>query len=310
MQSNDVPIPNWPLRFRALAHYLGWAPIASLFARPSVCPFLVHHRRQAMGIFLLLGLVVIVFVLAIVFLSYGMIFQRPFYDRTHPEGITLNITRKLFLCWVVFWAYGGALALLGSRLEMPLVSLLGRSKWPVRLGAGLMLVFYAVLAVGVPVGVHASSLTRQDAAPGKAYMLYENVDRFPRWMFTLAFYRISLAATERWGQGSVVVLRLSEDTLKRALAEANFVFIGSHGMKQGLLLKKGFIRPEDIRKMGVNPGLRFVYLTSCDSGAQKDTWEQVFSPARVVTYDRLTTVLEHFWWLLFEGPQVVRTLPG
>ncbi len=311
MHDDNAMPPSWLARFLACGYYAGLAPFFAFARRAPSSPFLAHHRRQAMGVFLLLQLVGCAFLLAVLLLSYGMIYQRAFYDWAHPEGRTLNVVWKFFLCWVVFWAYCVALALFGSRLELPVVSALGRRKRLAQGGALFLLAAYAVLGVAVPVGIHAASLVRQDAAPGQVYLLYEDVDRFPRWLFALGFYRISLAANERWGHGSVVALRLSEDSLRRTLKEGRFAFIGSHGMKQGLLLKGGrFIRPEDIRRMGVNPELKFVYLTSCDSGAQKDAWEKVFAPATVVTYDRLTAVLEHVWWLWFRAPGLIRSLPA
>ena len=54
--------------------------------------------------------------------------------------------------------------------------------------------------------------------------------------------------------------------------------------------------------------LEFVYLTGCDSGAQETAWKNAFAPARVVTYNRLTSVFEHIWWLWVRAPRVVRGL--
>ncbi len=261
-----------------------------------------------MGLFSMLLFILMAFVLAVLALSYVMLQYRSFYDLIHPEPHTLNITRKLILCWVVFWGFAAILALRGSVSEMPLVAFLSKRRRLIPITAAAWIVVYTTLLALLPLSLHAASLTRQDEAPGTVYLLYEDIDRFPRWLFTLGFYRISLAATERWGHGQVVALRLTQDSLKRALREGRFVFIGSHGMKEGLLLKSGFVLPKDIRKWGVNPKLRFVYLTSCDSGTQKEAWEAAFAPAKVVTYGRLTALLEHIWWLWFKGPDIIRSL--
>ena len=300
--------PEWKHRVLALGFYFGLAPFfwRSRLRRDNT--FLHHHAEQAVALFFVLLLILLLFAFVIAVLSYTMIYHRGLYDRIHPEGRALSVTRKLFLCWLVFWAYGGGLAVAGSPRHLPLIAFLARRKRLLSTTVLAWAILYGAMAAAIPVTVHAASLARCDDAPAEVYMLYENVGRFPRWLFTLGFYRVSAAARERWGPDSAVVVKLSEDAIRSALRQGRFVFIGSHGMAQGLLLERGFLKPEDIQAMGVNPELEFVYLTSCDSGTQKERWEKAFAPARVITYDRLTAVVEHAWWLWARGPDVVRQL--
>lgn len=307
MNDSALNIP-WHARLTALAYYLGAAPIVFFRRKSRRNDFLIHHLKQALALFAMLLCILLAFFFAVLILTYVMLQHRALYDHVHPEPHTLNITRKLFLCWLVFWAFAAALALRGSMRKMPLVNVLSKRRRLIPLTAAAGILLYTSIIAAIPLAIHANSLTRQDPAPGAVYLLYEDIDRFPRWIFTLGFFQISRAANERWGPGQVVALRLSQDSLKRALREGRFVFIGSHGMKEGLLLKSGFVLPKDIQKWGVNPKLRFVYLTSCDSGTQKEAWENAFAPAKVVTYDRLTALLEHIAWLWFKGPGIIRSM--
>jgi len=306
--STEVTGRNRQARGVAFSLYLGVAPWFWFSTRRRSDPFVEHHFRQALGIFLLLFIVTVVFIVVVAALSYTMIHQRVLYDQTHPEPRLMSLTRKLFLCWMVFWIYGAGLAVAGSVRDMPIVAFLARRSLAIGVTA-VLLVMVELTAAGVfPVVVHAARLARQDAAPGKAYLIYEDINRFPRWLFTFGFYRISLAAREKWGPDSVVALRMTEEHVRRALREGHFVFIGSHGLARGLLAGKGLITPEDVARMDKNSRLQFVYLTSCDSGTQQKAWEEAFAPAKVVTYDRLTAVVEHISWLWFRGPDVVRGL--
>lgn len=296
------------VRGLAVLFYLGLAPFFWCSSIRKRNTFLAFHLRQAMAVFLSLFLLVFFFVLSVGVVSLLMVDMRWFYDRFHPEPHLMSVLRKLFLCWAVFWMYAAGLAAWGSERELPVVGWLSRKP---RLLLACFVAFcllYGTVAAVLPVTLHAMSLVRQDARPGQVYMLYEDIDRFPRWMFALGLYPISRAATERWGRGSVVMLKLSREAIQRAVREGRFVFIGSHGRSTGLLLEDSYVTPEQVRAMGPSPRLQFVYLTSCDSGTQRQAWEEAFAPAKVVTYDRLTAVLEHIWWLWHEGPKVVRTI--
>ena len=58
----------------------------------------------------------------------------------------------------------------------------------------------------------------------------------------------------------------------------------------------------------VGPRLRLIYLTACDGGQKATQWEEVFAPAHVISFDRLSAVLEHVYWLWRAGPSEIRAL--
>ena len=308
MSSSENERPSWKTRGLALTFYTGAAPLFYFSSSRKRDAFLKHHYSQAAAIFLLLLIIVILLASVVAALTYAMIHQRAFYDDTHPEGRALQIIRWLFLSWAVFWAYAAGLALLGSTTEMPIVAFLTRRRFVTPTSVAVCFLIWLLVLAGLPLSIHALSITRQDEAPGKAYLLYEDLDRFPRWLFALGFYRLSRAANARWGPGSTVMLDLTESAIQRALHEGHFVFIGSHGLARGLLLESGYLEPADIQAMAPGKQLQFVYLTSCDSGAKKEAWEKALAPAQVITYARLTAVVEHIRWMWFQGPEVVRTL--
>ena len=91
-------------------------------------------------------------------------------------------------------------------------------------------------------------------------------------------------------------------------AASRFIYLGTHGTGRGLMLKEGWFTPKDLEAVAINPDLRFVYMSGCDSGQQRDGWVAAFAPAEVITYDRLSAVLEHAWWLWFRGPDKLREI--
>jgi len=301
--------PAWSGRLVAFAYYLGLAPWAWFRGKHPVQPFLEHHRRQALGIAVLGAGVALFFLFTILVSSYSLVRLRTIYELLHLELWLLWFSRKLFLCWLVFWAYGAGLALAGSDSALPLVwRIARRNRWLNAMAATLL----GSCAVAVAVGgfsAYAATFVRSDAKPGQVYMVYEDARFFPRWIFVLGFYPIARASRDTFGEGSAVLLPLGKENLARSLNEGRFVFLGTHGGKQGLLLDaKYYLPPAEVGALGGNPDLAFVYLTCCDSGAQKEAWERALAPAKVITYNRLTAVAEHIWWLWFRGPEVVRQL--
>lgn len=309
MEAYKLGALPWRERAVAAACYGGLAPL--LYFRPARrSAFVEHHQRQALATWSLGIGVFLLFLFGVLLLSYTMTWHREFYERYHLEGHLLNASRKLFLCWCVFWLFGLGLALLGTCRELPLVWRL--AGWPrlCRATAILLLGFYGFGIVAAGLALHARALVRDRGEPARAYCLYHDNGMVPSWVFALGFYRVALAADARWGGHAAVMLPLNRYTLERALAEGTFVFIGSHGVRSGLLMDHGFLKPEDVAQMPKSPELSFVYLAGCDSGASRDGWTQVLAPASVVTFDRLTSVLEHAIWLWFTGPARIGNLPA
>ena len=296
---------SWRDRSLAVFAYAGGLPLLAIAPRWRTRPFVAHHYTHAAAVILLLFLATGLASAVLLILSYLLVFHRGLYESVHLEVHMLSILRKMFLCWAVLWAFAVALAMLGSVRHVLLVSRLATKGCLVRAGVALSCALYLIALLIAPVALHATTLVRSDAAPGAVYFVYEDLDTFPRWLFAFGFYRISLEARAQYGQGSVVLLPLSPESVGRAKREGRFVVIGAHGRPRGIAHRSGWITPKDVEAMPGSGMLRFVYLSSCDSGAQRGPWEAAFAPAKVVTFDRLSAVAEHIWWLWFRGPSVL-----
>lgn len=299
---------TWWQRVRAAALYFGLPPFSTSRGAERRSPFIEHHYRQAWAILALLFVLTALFTVAIVSLSYVLVFHRDLYETLRMEVYLLGLLRKLYLAWAVFWAFGLAMALLGGMRQMPVVHALGERGWVRRFSTVVVCALYAAILFTIPVAAHAARLVPPDREIGDVYMVYEDNGMFPRWIFALAFYPMARAARQEFGPDGPVLQKISRDAVERAIANGKLVFVGSHGTRKGLMLKNDWLLPEEFTEAPKAPDLRLVYLSGCDSGDQRDAWEAAFAPAAVVTYDRLSAVLEHAWWLWFQGPKEIHKL--
>lgn len=300
--------PAMMQRVHAVLCYLGFAPFYTARARQGASPFLVHHWRQSLGVLsLLLGLAAL-FAALFVVVSLLLVYNRELYEGGRFEARFLNVFRKLCLAWGVVWVYAIGAAIAGSATPLPIVAWLGEFRRVRRFAIAGLCGAYLLAVLLVPLGWHANAMARASGA-APVYLLYDDVNRYPRTLFTLAFYRMSWTARARFGADAVVARKLTPESLAEALPDARFVFLASHGQAEGLLLEGGRLRPRDVAAMGPAKRLQYVYLAGCDSGAIAAEWEAVFAPAEVMTYARLSAVLEHLWWMWSAGPRVLRALP-
>ncbi len=305
--SSNYQIP-WQERCLAVIAYSGGLPLLALMPRWRKRPFVAHHYNHAGAVILLLFISVGIAAAVLLTLSYLLVFHRVPYERFHIEIHMLSTLRKMFLCWAVLWVFAVVLATLGSTRHVLLVTRLAGKSGLLRAAVLLSVAAYGVLLAVIPAAVHATTLVRSDTAPGSVYFVYEDLDTFPRWLFALGFYPLSLEARRLYGPGSTVLLPLSPQAVARAKREGRFVVFGVHGRPRGMADRSGWITPQDVQAMPGSDRLQFVYLSNCDSGAQRAEWEKAFAPARVVTFDRLSAVVEHIWWLWFRAPAVLRKI--
>jgi len=304
MSDTSSERPGARARLWAAGEYLGLAPLlhVRVGARDE---FREGHHRHALAMLLGFVGVVLLYALGFAIVTIAIGISRSLYTDYHIEGHVLSALRKVFLAWGVFWLFAIGTALLGREAYLPVVWRLARRdgllRWASRAWIGI---YVAVISLVLFIA-YAGTKVRQDPAPAKVYLLYEDAKVMPRWLFTLGNYRLARAAEDRFGPGQAVMLRLTRESLLRALREGTFIFLGSHGMKQGILMPDGFFELEDVPAGGVNTALQFVYMSGCDQGSG---WREAFAPAEVLTFDRLTTVAEHVWWMWFDGPRVVRAL--
>jgi len=60
--------------------------------------------------------------------------------------------------------------------------------------------------------------------------------------------------------------------------------------------------------MDVNRDVRLVYIFGCDSGKRAPLWQEHLAPARVVAYNRWSTVFDHALWFALTGPAELKEL--
>ena len=307
----------WPSRLLAGACYLGLGPLLSLAGPWRNDFYFRHHRPQALITVLLL------FLLALglpIYFSIETYLVRH-YPRPYMPALTTVFLPGLGL-WGLLSVVGIGMALAGSTRSIPVIGRLGRSRWLARLAwlGNSILLGLIVLVVGL--GIHASSLAREDGPPAPVCFLYETRDFDflgpcgPK-LQKLFCYRIARVAQERWGPGSVVVAPLSRDNLATAIAHGRFVMLIGHGEPEGIeTIDKvpppgvGFYRvpPSAVPAELHGKDLQFVYISACWSGKKAREWEQVFAPAEVVTFDRLSAGGEHLWWLWFGAPDRLKEI--
>lgn len=298
-------------RQRALATglYLGLVPLIlpERTSRASAS-YVAHHGRQAGALFACLFVLVALLAASALALTFLLIYHRDFYQDYHLERHVLGVLRKLVLAWAVYWAFGIGQALLGSQRPLPLLGRIARRSWCWRSGAWLVLASYVSALALTPIALHAQSLTPADRTSGDVHILYDDNNTFPRWFFLLSFYPMIRTASDLWGPESVVLGDFERSAAIRAAGEATVIYLGTHGTPKGLMLEDSWLTPDDLAEAADNPRLQFVYLSGCDSGQQRDGWLKAFAPAEVVTYDRLSAVLEHAYWLWFRAPDKLRAI--
>ncbi|MGH4118957.1 hypothetical protein [Clostridium sp.] len=173
----------------------------------------------------------------------------------------------------------------------------------------MMVIQIVVLLAIILMTIHASSLTQADIEESEVVMLYDDMGYIPRCVFTLGFYRETLVANERWGGDSVAIQPLTESNLSTAFNSDRLVYIAGHGAEGFILLIDGDIYwPKDIQRKELGDKLQYIYISCCDSGILHDEWQNSLEPAEVKTFDRLSLVIEHAYWLIVDGPKIINEL--
>ncbi len=310
MNSPDVSA-SWKHRAKALGCYLVPNPFKGLLAGEKN-GLVQHHYLQAMGLSSLLLFLGFFYLLTFLALSAALVYWRTGFEGFRLESKANWLIAGLFAVWILLLVAGCLLAGFGSKRNLPLARMLGKPKWLRRLAGVSWLVLWIGAAALALLAVQSARLARDfDGKPAEVYVLFDDMGFIPRWVMTLACYRLSCASIDRWEEGSIVVARISRKTLEEAFRHGSLIYLGTHGTGDGgVAFNDGPLLPRDIGTT-VHPGasLRFVYLSACDSGAVADAWREALSPAEVITFDRLSAVLEHAWWLWLDSPRLIAAPP-
>lgn len=341
MGQNSSPLREsdriaWRDRLGAVACYAGLAPVFRLARRRSD-PFFDHHAALAAVFWLLLDVIVFVSLAYLAGVSAMIVYARGAYERlpnvsglAPPERDGIPVTAAV-LVWVAAAGLAAVLAAFGQQRSWPIVGHLARRPHVLRSAWIANTLSLLLAALILTAALHASTFTRDDDRPAAVYVLYDDLGGVPRWVINLGFYRLSGAATERWGPESVIVARLDVPHLRSALENGKVVFLACHGADGEILARNFTVMPAlaagdffpdqpqrgvlAITKRGrerlcdwIEPGanLRFLYNAACDSGRKRDAWRASFAPAEVKTFDRLSLVVEHWHWAWFTAPRLIR----
>ena len=300
--------PTLRERINALLFYAGCLPAFFCYQREHASSYIRVHRNQALILFAFLGLVFLLLLFLAGALSYGMVYHRELVESGPTEVWLLSFIRKMLIVWVVFTGYAVFMALRGSDRPVPYMSVFTRNNIFQKAGIVVVLGLWIIAAVLIPLVLVADGMVTSDAENGSVFMVYENQERFPRALFSLAMLPIAWESVKHYGPDSVVLLPITPDTIQTALQQGVIVVLASHGTEKGILLKDSYFTPADIQARDESTRLKYVYFAGCDGGAQRKAWERALRPAQIYTYDRLTPVIEHLWWLWTQGPGIVREI--
>ncbi|HRZ84427.1 MAG TPA: hypothetical protein P5069_18390, partial [Candidatus Hydrogenedentes bacterium] len=309
-KEQDVPGRATPgERALAVLCYLGVAPFLAGMVRRRGGPCLRTHRTQALMLAAVLAVTVLLFAAVVLGLSWMMAAHPDLYNRHSWEGTTLSVFRKLLIVWGVLWAYGVLSALRGGAAPIPWTERFSSLRAVSVVGLVGAWSLWALLLSMAACAAAVEMLAPRSVKSASATVLYENLEgRIPRALLAPGYLPTLAAARMKWGPGGVAFQPLTLDSLKQGAAESEFLFVGSHGTEDGLLLSTGPVTPEALQDVDRSGRLRFVYLAGCDSAALRDGWEKALAPANVVTQDHLASTLQHVWWLWRQGPGVIRGL--
>jgi len=296
-------------RLLDISCYLGFAPIFWLLgsAQRKNSPAR-HHGQQALALSFLLFCAFLIFVVCFSLHQIILFLSRDLF-LSLPLEISFYVLGGLLAVCLVLWLAGLVSAARGTALKIPFFSQITASKKLMLFSLVWTLFLQVCLVTIVAVAVHSTHLARAEVATADVYMLYDDMGYIPRWVFTFGFYRVSLAAIERWGDGSVVVAPLSGPALNQALQNGRLVYIASHGA-DGHILLLGHIPywPRDVDRTSIGRRLQYVHMTGCETGLLRVAWAKAFAPAKVKTFDRLSSTAEHVLWLFVDGPKAIFTL--
>jgi hypothetical protein len=189
---------------------------------------------------------------------------------------------------------------------------------------GIIFQLTTIFAIFIP--LRASYLAHPHDGPASVYMLYQNINYppfqytdfgtfiVPKWIFATGFYPISEIANTRWGNQSIAVIPLTRENMDEALRNGRLVFLASHGGPRPGTIQLSdnpddFYSPEEIKQIsGTSSNLQVLYIAACYGGAAEAKWKQYIGNSELISFNRISRVNEHIYWLWFKGPKVVSEL--
>ncbi len=182
----------------------------------------------------------------------------------------------------------------------------------------ILFLFFCIILFWI---ADANRMSQKVIKPAKVYMLYDDMGFVPHWVFPFGFYQILKTANNKWDKGAVSIEPITNKSLNEAILNGKMVFLSVHGGYStsefaGLFHFMNNARnkyyaygPEEIAKLGIGNNLEFIYLAQCNGGSKHEEWVRVFYPAKVKTFDRISTYPEHIFWLWYKLPKILNNIP-
>jgi hypothetical protein len=316
-------------RFLSAACYFGLAPWLWFAGAARQRSLLSHHLLHSL-IFLLLAVCWVLFVFVLTYMS--MLADR--------FGVTMGATSLrlwenlvyvldgvhtlLMIILPVAWILSMMDSIRGRVRHLPLITKMAANYRLANTSAYLAVVCEILFVYLSYAGIRAVHLIKSPPEKADVYVLYTvggyiPMETFyetftpPKWAIAVAFYPMLDAGSEKWGEQSVKVLPLSEGSFKEAIRNGRVIFVASHGGNVSGSFTISYkpyraFKPSDIAAGEANPNLQYVYFAGCDTGDLESDWRRVLSPAEVKSFDRISYVDEHMFWVWFKSPAVIAAL--
>ena len=301
--NSDTPV----LRYRVACAflYILFAPVAYVLRFQDNADYYRHHIRHALASsFLFYTLLVVFFILGIIGFLLGM-YHEDIYFALRID-IVQYILFILLLGLLVLLTFISAIhALRGRSRPVPLITRLSKEPLLPLFSIILSILFTLLLILVVSLAAYSVSVTPSSSEKAQVYMLYDDLDAYPRWIFTLGFLRITMKAIDRLGPDSVCVCKLTQDSFNNAFAKGKFIVLATHGGGSGKIYANGKnYTSHDALLASSQNRPSFIYISGCSVSYRDDSWNRAFPETEVVCFDRWTAVLEHSWWMYTKGPSV------
>jgi hypothetical protein len=296
-------------RFLIVLSYLGLGPVLWLLLRKREAGSLKIHARNTIVLFGLLFSIVLLFGFLM------LIDQVMIIKESNLVGCYFNCLWIGTWGLVRIWVAGWFVSLIGAVLSkyayiLPGLQSLNRSRWFCVFslcGYFVVLLLIVVLAYLYQTNPAYISYEGQQSA---AYALYDDMYHIDPQLAGIPFYWLAREVKAKWGQ-KLVILPLTDETVKLALENAIVVVVWTHGSdgKIWLYSSKRWL-PFEYFRTYPKPRLKFIYFSACKlgKGEYEQLWNETFRGARIKLFKRDSAELEHILWNLFEGPAIVRDL--
>jgi len=289
--------------------YMGVAPIAYLFRYHHKSDFTRHHIRHALSSSFIIHVTFLFFIILRILAILLRIHREDIYHAIRIEIVEIIFFILTFSVLFILTVLSMFHAVKGKSARVPILSRASQKAWMPASMLLLSFVFFAFLLLIILLSCYSLSITPQSSNDAKVYMLYEDADFFPRWIFTLGFLPVTRKASTVLGPNSMCVCKWTNDTLKQAFSKGKFIFLATHGAGPGMIYaNRQVYKATDAFKVSDGNQPHFIYITACSLGKGDDSWNRIFSGTEIISFNRWSAVLEHMWWLYSEGPDKLESL--